>query len=181
MSGDEGDRSAFERAMKGVKKLRPGPAPAAAPSRRPRPRSGPKSERSRIRFVANGEDDRAGHYASAVGPEPLRKLLRGEIDVERSLDLHGLTEENARHAVERGIAEALAAGVRGVRVVHGRGLHSKGAPVLREALRGWLEQPDVAPFVAGFASAPEGAGGAGATLVCLRRPRRAARSRGLGQ
>ena len=173
---DDGDRSAFERAMKGVKRLPRGPAPAAAPRRKPRPKGASGPESGRIRFIDDGDGNTAGRYASAVGPEPLRKLLRGELEIERSLDLHGFTEEAARHAVERAIADAVTAGVRGLRIVHGRGLHSKGTPVLREALGGWLEQAGVAPFVAGFASAPARAGGAGATLVCLRRPRRAARS-----
>jgi DNA-nicking Smr family endonuclease len=170
--GDDGDRSAFDRAMKGVKRL----AGDRTPRRPQRPKPGPKPERARTRFVADGAGEEAGFYATDVGPELLRKLLRGELAPLRTIDLHGLTEEGARHAVERGIADALAAGVRGLRLVHGRGLHSPGGPVLREALRGWLEQPAVARSVAGFARAPARAGGAGATLVCLRPPRKAARS-----
>jgi DNA-nicking Smr family endonuclease len=56
-----------------------------------------------------------------------------------------------------------------VLVVHGRGLHSPGAPVLKHALPGWLAEPPLGQRVLAFASATPPHGGTGATFVLLRR------------
>jgi DNA-nicking Smr family endonuclease len=58
-----------------------------------------------------------------------------------------------------------------VLIIHGRGLHSKSGPVLREALPEWLSSQPLSQGIMAFASAPRGLGGPGATLVLLRRDR----------
>ena len=62
-------------------------------------------------------------------------------------------------------------GGRCVLVIHGRGRHSEAAPVLKEALLGWLAEPPVGSLVLAFSSARGGDGGVGATYVLLRRDR----------
>jgi DNA-nicking Smr family endonuclease len=64
-----------------------------------------------------------------------------------------------------------AEGGRCVLVIHGRGRHSEGEPVLKEALLEWLAEPPVASLVMAFASASGGDGGVGATYVLLRSER----------
>jgi len=96
---------------------------------------------------------------------------RGEIGIDRELDLHGLPAREAREDVAFELGEAFAAGERCVRIVHGRGTHSPGGPVLKEALLGWLQQPLLARRLLAFASAPPAQGGSGALLVLLRRRR----------
>ena len=55
-------------------------------------------------------------------------------------------------------------------IVHGRGLHSKDQiPVLKDALRSWLERGPVARAVLAFTTARPHDGGAGAVYVLLRR------------
>ncbi|MFQ5418592.1 MAG: Smr/MutS family protein, partial [Myxococcota bacterium] len=56
-----------------------------------------------------------------------------------------------------------------VLVIHGRGRGSADGPVLKSALPGWLALPPLGASVMAFASAPPGDGGAGATVVLLRR------------
>ncbi|CPN47956.1 Smr domain [Bordetella pertussis] len=58
------------------------------------------------------------------------------------------------------------AGVRCVRIVHGKGYGSQGLePVLKDKARTWLVQK---ADVLAFSEAPERGGGAGALLVLLR-------------
>jgi DNA-nicking Smr family endonuclease len=97
---------------------------------------------------------RPGH-----SPDLLRKLRRGEWRVEDELDLHGLNRSQAAHAVSDFLDEA--AGMRCVRIVHGKGLG-----VLRETLRGALP---ARAEVLGFVEAPAAQGGSGAVLVLLKR------------
>ncbi len=97
---------------------------------------------------------RPGH-----SPDLLRKLRRGEWRVEDELDLHGLNRTQATQAVSDFLDQA--AGMRCVRIVHGKGLG-----VLRETLRGALP---ARLEVLGFVEAPAAQGGSGAVLVLLKR------------
>jgi DNA-nicking Smr family endonuclease len=124
-------------------------------------------------FEVRREGERVYGLARGVDPGHLRRLRRGELDVERELDLHGLDARRARHEVASALGEAQRAGERCVLVVHGRGTHSPGGPVLKEALLEWLQQPPLEALVLAFASAPPPRGGAGALLVLLRRQRAA--------
>jgi hypothetical protein len=76
------------------------------------------------------------------------------------LDLHAFRPEETGDAVAGYLAEAHAAGLREVRIVHGRGRGVQRALVQRLLAR--------APEVAGFADAPPERGGWGATVVRLR-------------
>ena len=55
-------------------------------------------------------------------------------------------------------------------MVHGRGQHSLAGPVLKAALPDWLREAPLAYEVLAFAPAAAGHGGAGATLLLLRKP-----------
>ncbi len=76
------------------------------------------------------------------------------------LDLHGFPPKDMNEIVRDYLDRAHAAGLRHVRIVHG-----KGIGVQREAVRALLARD---PRVAGFRDAPGEHGGWGATLVELR-------------
>jgi DNA-nicking Smr family endonuclease len=100
----------------------------------------------------------------------VRKLRRGDFAVQAHVDLHGMTREEAKRAVEAFLRSSRNAGKRCVLVVHGRGLHSKDQlPVLKDALRTWLSTRRSARHVLAFATARPVDGGAGAIYVLLRR------------
>ena len=95
----------------------------------------------------------------------IRKLKRGEYRVEAECDLHGLRVEDAKAALREFLAEALAARLRCVRVIHGKGKGSgpKG-PVIKTAVNMILRK--TAPVLA-FTSARRIDGGTGAINVLL--------------
>ncbi|HET6437431.1 MAG TPA: Smr/MutS family protein [Anaeromyxobacter sp.] len=98
------------------------------------------------------------------------KLRRGEFAVQGHLDLHGMTREEARGAVDDFLRRSRQGGKRCVLLVHGRGTHSKDQlPVLKEALRTWLQTNRFGRHVLAFATARPLDGGAGAVYVLLRR------------
>lgn len=97
----------------------------------------------------------------------LRKLKRGGYSVSASLDLHGLTVEQARHELASFIRRERGQLRRCVRIVHGKGYRSAdGQPALKTALNRWLPQRD---DVVAFCSTPPHDGGTGALYVLLRR------------
>ena len=117
------------------------------------------------------EPEGRGARAEGVSRSDFAKLRRGALRVEREVDLHGLNAADAKTALEACLEQALDEGERCVRAIHGRGLHSPGDPVLRDALPGWLMGGRFAAKLLGFVPAPQRQGGSGATLVWLRRQR----------
>jgi DNA-nicking Smr family endonuclease len=84
---------------------------------------------------------------------------------QAELDLHGLTAEEARASLERFLREARAQGLGKVLIIHGKGTHSRGKPVLEGTVRAWLER---SPLAGAFGRAERRHGGGGATWVILR-------------
>jgi DNA-nicking Smr family endonuclease len=118
------------------------------------------------------EDTAQGWIARADGVDRrvLRKLREGTIPVEGRVDLHGLTRVNALAALERFLSTARAADQRCLLVIHGRGLHSGDeGPTLRDVVRDALSTGALSGVVLACTQAPPSQGGAGATLVYLRR------------
>lgn len=97
----------------------------------------------------------------------LRQVKRGIIRLDRQLDLHGLTKEQALAALPRFLTSARQAGEQGVLVITGQGLHSADGPVLQQAVAGWLRDQGRA-LVLEYAPAPQELGGSGALVVFVR-------------
>jgi DNA-nicking Smr family endonuclease len=100
----------------------------------------------------------------------IEALRRGDFGVQAQLDLHGMTQVEARDAVERFLTDSRRSGKRCVLIVHGRGLNSRDQiPVLKQRLHEWLSQKRVGKLVLAFATARPQDGGTGAVYVLLRR------------
>jgi DNA-nicking Smr family endonuclease len=100
-----------------------------------------------------------------IGADVAVKLRRGHWAVQRQIDLHGLRREQAREALSAFLRDATRAGIRCVRVVHGKGLGSPGrTPVLKALVQRWLSQKRE---VLAFVQAKPLEGGAGALVVLL--------------
>ena len=100
----------------------------------------------------------------------LKQLRRGYWSTQDQLDLHGLRSEEARALLVSFLNHALKAGMRCVRIVHGKGLRSKNAePVLKGKVAHWLAQRDE---VLAFVQARAEDGGSGAVVVLLKAKRR---------
>lgn len=97
----------------------------------------------------------------------LRRLQRGQFSVGAELDLHGMTVPLARLALTQFVRDCRAAGIRCVRVIHGKGYRSRHqGPVLKNKVNSWLRQWDE---VLAFCSARPADGGTGALYVLLKR------------
>ncbi len=100
----------------------------------------------------------------------VRRLRRGEFAVQGHIDLHGMTRDEAKAAVDAFLKQARSAGKRCVLLVHGRGIHSKDQmPILKDALKTWLATARFGRHVLAFATARPADGGGGALYVLLRR------------
>ena len=87
--------------------------------------------------------------------------------MERQLDLHGLTREEALVALARFLKSASVHGEKAVLVITGKGNNSPGEPVLQQAVVAWLRDTG-RKLVVEFAPAPREMGGSGAFVIFLR-------------
>ena len=99
----------------------------------------------------------------------LRQFKKGVITIDRQLDLHGLTRDEALAALPRFLRNARAHGEKAVLIITGKGNNSPAEPVLQQAVAGWLREQGK-DVVVEFAPAPREMGGSGAFVVFLRAP-----------
>jgi DNA-nicking Smr family endonuclease len=126
----------------------------------------------------------ADRSAKSSAPPPLapierrlkRELSRGRATIDGALDLHGLTQAEAHHALRSFVRHSQARGARLVIVVTGKGGATdefSGWPnergVLKRLTPQWLREPDLRSVVLGFEEAGRAHGGSGALYVRLRR------------
>jgi DNA-nicking Smr family endonuclease len=111
--------------------------------------------------------------AHGLDPHLLRRLRAGDYAVQATLDLHGLTRDEARKAVATFIDRERSAHRRSVLIIHGRGLHSKDhIPVLKDEIKVWLARGRTGRGVLAFCSARPCDGGVGALYVLMRKLQR---------
>lgn len=169
--GDDSDDddSAFAEAMRGARPLARRDARATIPPADD-PRRTP-SVPAKPRCIVEQTGDVIAGRAPDVSLKVLRELRAGAHGVEARLDVHGRGRRDAVRAVETFVAGAHARGARALLVIHGRGNGSEaGGPVLRPAVWEWLASAAAERCgVMAFASAAPRDGGAGATIVLLRR------------
>ncbi|MFN9711591.1 MAG: Smr/MutS family protein [Alphaproteobacteria bacterium] len=109
-------------------------------------------------------------FREAVDPiEPNRRhrIAREREEIGGRIDLHGLTQDRARVALERFLQGAWAEGYRAILVITGKGVQGDG--VLRRRVPEWLGAPNLAHIVAGISEAHRRHGGEGALYVALKR------------
>jgi DNA-nicking Smr family endonuclease len=110
-------------------------------------------------------DDSLSFRRPGVGPEVVRKLRRGVWATQAKLDLHGLRRDEAREQLSSFLRSSAHAGLRCVRIIHGKGNGSPGRQgVLKAKVKGWLVQRRE---VIAFTQARPADGGHGALMVLL--------------
>jgi DNA-nicking Smr family endonuclease len=163
----------FRAAVRDVKPLGQAKAPPAREPRRPRAASRRADE---ARVLADSlkldaadldveSGDELSYRREGVALAELRRLRRGEFAVRDEIDLHGMTQEEARRALGAFLADAELQGRRCVRIIHGKGRGSgHRGPVLKSAVNRWLRRHG---GVRAFCSARRNDGGTGALYVLL--------------
>ncbi len=134
------------------KTARPQTLDAAARIEPKRPEAKPKT----LRYGVDGIEPRRRH-----------RIAKAREEIGARIDLHGMTQDQARAALLAFLARAFDDGWRAVLVITGKGVQGDG--VLRRAVPGWLGAPTLSHIVAGISEAARHHGGEGALYVALKR------------
>jgi len=173
---DEDDgKSLFAEAMGKVQPLTPAdkvvsgkPKPARPSESIPFRRTSNNSiAQASVALSAQPTSDPWTFVADGMSRERLKRLSSGRPPIERTFDLHGMTRNEALAMLEEACGQAISEGVRVFCIIHGRGLHSQGRAILKEAVYHWLRQGPLAHRV--LAIIPQPGSGGGACLLLLRR------------
>lgn len=106
-----------------------------------------------------------------LGRKLKKRVARGAHGIDGRLDLHGLTQAEAHHALLRFLRDGQERGARIVLVITGKGDGSGERGVLKRQVPMWLRLPEFRSYIVGFEDAAHGHGGAGALYVRLKRAR----------
>ena len=113
--------------------------------------------------VETGEE--LNWHREGVPESVMRRLRRGQYARRDELDLHGMTQAEARLAVLEFLADAVDRDLRCVHIIHGKGRGSGlRGPVLKSAVNRWLRRNAA---VRALCSARRADGGTGALYVLL--------------
>jgi DNA-nicking Smr family endonuclease len=190
------DRELWHRVARTARRLQPSPDPrsGAHPGPVPDPAAAPPSHRSAPAAappppappVPRISLDLAPTTADELPRAPVRmdlrkhaRMVRGKLDPEARIDLHGMTLAEAHPALAGFILASRARGLRLVLVITGKGRTRPGddlGPIPRRpgALKievpRWLRTGPVAPSVLEVREAHHRHGGTGAYYVYLRKP-----------
>jgi DNA-nicking Smr family endonuclease len=146
----------------------------------PLPQAVPPASKPPIIFVEppyQPSGARGSAPAGLIEPKLRRRLGRGRVPIDGSLDLHGLRQDEAYSALTRYVAARAGRGDRTILVITGKGLKKlNGDPativergVLRTMLPIWLNSPELKQWVSGWDQSAQAHGGEGAWYVRLRR------------
>lgn len=96
-----------------------------------------------------------------------KKVRRGQVTIDRTIDLHDMTRDAAFASLKRRLTLAHERKHRTVLIVTGKGPNLQG--VLRQSLHGWLNDPSLRHIIASTAPSHIRHGGSGAFYVFLKR------------
>lgn len=117
----------------------------------------------------------AGPRLGAGDPRTARRVARGRLGIEATIDLHGMTQRDAQAALTAFIAAARARGHRVILVITGHGAAGAMKPdglargILRQRFMEWIDGPPLRQHVSAAHPAAAHHGGRGAFYVFLRR------------
>jgi DNA-nicking Smr family endonuclease len=149
-------------------KPRPGMALPSAEVEAVKPKIDPRAAPAHLPVAppARASRSRATPPPDPIEPGRKRRIVRGRDPLEARIDLHFMTHDRARAALESFLLRAHAEGVREVLVITGKGTLGEG--ILRRQTPEWLAAPPLRAIVAGVSKADRRHGGEGALYVALK-------------
>ncbi len=121
------------------------------------------------KVVKNTPSDLRDKKVFGIDASSSKKLRTGKVEIDATLDLHGMTQQSAFSSTLSFIKTAVLKKHRTILIITGKGTEGRG--VLRSQLPIWLKSEICAPHIVAFDQAQAKDGGSGAFYIRLRRDR----------
>ena len=174
------DKKLFRDAMRGVTKLGEAGKESVLPQQKPRAKDAilsrndldPNDHEAEIELSYEHMAQQVPHHHFSHGGlqhKQMKRLQQGKIPFEAAIDLHHMTLKEAEQAVRAFVRDSRAHGMKCIKIIHGRGLHTRpGRITLLHMVRYLLTEIE---GVLAYSATPQALGGNGAVLVLLKRER----------
>ena len=176
------DKMLWEKVTQSVRRMDPQPAFQTS-KQRGVPKTGPlkTSRNDRSQSVQTGQvktkispvktmpADFRLNETSGIDRTSARRMRRGQVPIEDTLDLHGLSQEKAQKEVKAFIGTAVQKNFRYVLIITGKGRDGHG--ILREKVPEWLKDAPLCYHLNAISYAQPKDGGKGALYIRLKRQR----------
>lgn len=168
------DAELWRRVVETVRPLAGAPASPSTPESEAQ-RGAPAAIRPNIASVAAAARPRASGPGSTLDGSWDRRLSRGLVQPDLTLDLHGHNLATAYDLVDRKLEQAIASGARLLLLITGKPPSEKAGKrgAIRAAVGDWLAASRHSSQIAAVRNAHPRHGGSGAIYIVLRRRRQA--------
>ena len=170
------ERALWEKVIATVRPLHPRAAdatPEEPPTPRPEPVARPKGRVPALRAAPPRTTPPTPHAAATLDGSWDRRLSRGAVQPDYSVDLHGHSLGAAWHLLDTRLEQAIASGARVLLLITGKPPRGEEKPIRRGAIRAavedWLGASRHADSIAAVRPAHPRHGGAGALYIILKR------------
>lgn len=116
-----------------------------------------------------GPEQLVEQFDPSINLKTIKKIKQGKININRTIDLHGLYLDEAKEAFISELQFCFENQLKYIMFIHGKGRIRNSNTTIKTAIYNWLLQ---IPNILGFTSAPRNMGGAGATIIYLRTKRK---------
>ena len=172
----------WEKVTQSVRRMNPQPA-----FQTPKQSGDPKTRIQKTSFTNRSQSIQTGQAKAKTSPDKkmpadfrlgetsgidrtsARRMQRGQAPIEDRLDLHGLSQEQARKEVKAFIRSAVQNNFRHVLIITGKGRDGHG--ILREKVPEWLKDVPLCYHLNAISYAQPKDGGKGALYIRLKRQR----------
>jgi DNA-nicking Smr family endonuclease len=146
-----------------------GPEPSGSPGKSAKPAERNPADYLNHWLTMHGVEDKDGGSQDMLDDRQ-RRIDEAErvrrMRPQAVLDLHGQSAAEAESSISRFLFDSSRRGLEKVLLIHGKGLHSAGEPVMEEVVRKAIERNTLA---GSFGFADRSQGGRGATWVRLKK------------
>lgn len=142
------------------------PLPSRSAPKTPRPQTLDAAARIEPKRAEEARN-RLRDALEGIEPNRRHRIVKEREEIGARIDLHGLTQDRAKAALDAFLFRAFDDGWRAVLVITGKGVQGDG--VLKKRVPDWLAEAHLAHVVAGISEAARHHGGGGALYVALKR------------
>lgn len=156
------DEFSWHKEIKNVKKIKKDIVTYLAPVKKFNTIDRPKPNKPFLMETNN-------HEINIIDQNIIKKIKKSHMPIDYTIDLHGLTQIQARNLLVDAVTKCFAKSYRVILIITGKGQNDEG--ILKKKFPEWINEHDIKPMIAGFSLSSQIHGGNGAYYLLLKKPK----------